>query len=70
MSENGWTEWSKYVLKTLEETNEDVKVIRQDVSKLFTEIAMLKVKAGIWGAMGGAIPVVVLLLVWMVKNGS
>ena len=37
------------------------------MSKLQTDVAMLKVKAGVWGAIAGMIPVVILLVVQSIK---
>ena len=35
--------------------------------KITEEISALKVKSGVWGAIGGVIPVVAVLLVWLAK---
>ena len=64
---NGWEEWSRYVLKTLEAQANDIKGIRADVGKIMVEIAMLKVKSGIWGAVGGMIPVAVFIVMKIMK---
>jgi len=66
---DSWREWSNFVLMELKRTNTQIedldkkieKLKDDQISKLKVEIAMLKVKAGIWGVMGGAIPVLVLL---------
>jgi hypothetical protein len=57
-----WLEWSQYVLKGIENLNEDVKDIRaamgrlhNDLASIRTEIEMLKVKSGLWGATAGAL---------------
>jgi hypothetical protein len=68
--DNGWREWSKYVLKELERLNSCIIDINEKASisvgcitTLKTEIAKLKVKSGIWGVIGGAIPVLILLII-------
>ncbi len=43
-------------------TYNEVKEMREDINKIKIDIATLKVKAGIWGLMGGVIPVVLLML--------
>ncbi len=66
---NGWREWSKYVLKELERLNEYHDSIDKAQQKIVVEIAMLKVKSGVWGAIGGAIPVVIGLAILYMKKG-
>jgi hypothetical protein len=47
--------------------------IREDfqasIRKMEVELAMLKVKSGVWGLIGGAIPVAVALLVYFLTSG-
>lgn len=59
---NGWDEWSKYVLKELERLNTCMVQIDGNIKKLSIDIAMLKVKAGIWGVIGGCIPAIAALI--------
>lgn len=70
--ENSWHEWSMYVLKELERLNEEVTKLRDGTQKrmmrISNEVAALKVKSGIWGALGGLIPIVVILAIWFVTN--
>lgn len=54
---NGWNEWKRRVLFQLEEQSKSMQLLHNDITKVKLEIAMLKVKAGIWGAMGASIPV-------------
>lgn len=66
---DSWAQWSKYVLAELKRINEaidalDVKIDRikdEQISQLKIEIAMLKVKAGVWGLLGGALPVIIFI---------
>lgn len=70
---NGWNSYQKLVLEKLDDhstaldgLNKEVKSIRvTDIPNLQVEIAMLKIKAGIWGAMAGAVPA--LLVAWFKK---
>lgn len=66
---NGWTEYRKLVLKELEDLNVEAIESRKDNIKIREEIAALKVKAGVWGMMGGAIPVIIGLIIWIIKSG-
>ena len=67
-SENGWQEWSKHVLKTLEDLNDKYESLDEKVNQIRIDIAKLQVKAGIWGAMGGAVPVVIGLAIWILRS--
>lgn len=74
--ENNWSENRKLVRHELEKLNTSVIAIQQriddirqiDIPSLKIEIAMLKVKAGFWGLVGGAIPVCLLLVEKMIFN--
>ena len=59
--QNGWTEWSKFVLKELERLNECYDKMSTDVGGIKTEIALLKLKSGAWGA-GASIATTLLIL--------
>jgi len=70
-----WAEWSKFVLMEIKRINSqlselDAKVDQlknEQISQLKVEIAMLKIKASVWGLMGGAIPVVILVARELIK---
>jgi len=62
-SEDGWDQWAKFVLKELERLNVNYEALRKEVGKIHTEIATLKVKAGLWGAAGAAVPILLMLAV-------
>lgn len=71
---NGWTEWSKYVLKELERLNECSRDTKEEVQRLHIAFesfkATMKEKtsstARLYGALGGAIPAVVtLIILWL-----
>ena len=63
---NGWQEWSKFVLRELTRLSnayEDLtKKVNDEMSIIKAEIAMLKVKSGVYGLVGGAILVLIFLL--------
>lgn len=62
MPDNGWTEWSKHVLLELKRLDAGVTALGEKMDKMRTEIAVLKVKAGVWGAVAGMVPVAVYML--------
>lgn len=69
---NGWTLYQKLVLADLERHSKDLKAINEELKehmrKVEVEIAMLKVKSGIWGLAGGMIPVAVVLVLEFLKK--
>jgi len=70
----GWNEWGRYVLFELKRigtcySNLDAKVedIRTTkIDKLIEDVATLRVKSGVWGILGGAIPVVLTLSIYLI----
>ena len=68
MNSNGWNEYEKMVLKDLGDLSEQIQLLRKDIGKLQVDIAILKVKAGIWGLMGGLIPSVTALAFFMMNK--
>ena len=71
--QNGWNEWSKHILSELERLNSSYEnlmkeVIRindqtmKDMHALKVDLATLKVKASVWGAIAGSVPVLILIV--------
>jgi hypothetical protein len=52
----GWGAYERLVLSKLDELGEDIKAMQKEQSRQSVEIAMLKVKSGLWGAVAGLIP--------------
>jgi len=42
---------------------DDLKEIKSDIKTLLQRTAILEVKAGIWGLLGGSIPIIITLLI-------
>ena len=59
---DGWNEWSRHVLAELVRLDEFGKETREEVNKLRTQVAELLVRAGLWGVVGAAIPIIGYLL--------
>jgi hypothetical protein len=55
---DGWNEWSRHVLKELERMNARQDRMDDRLGRIETEIATLKVQAGLWGAVAGIIPAI------------
>ena len=60
---NSWNEWGKHVLLELEENKRDHREIEKVLRSIKVEIAMLKVKSGIWGFVAGFIPVALAMII-------
>ncbi len=71
---DGWTKWSQYVLKELESLNEYNKSFDKRLRNIETGLASLKtefkVKSGIYGLVGSAIPVVIGLGIWALRSSG
>lgn len=71
-TENGDASWQRYqklVVGELGRLNDGLERIEKEITDLKVAIAMLQVKAGVWGLIGGAIPVAISLGVWLVMRG-
>tara|TARA_B100001939_G_C16493916_1_gene426691 strand:+ start:222 stop:434 length:213 start_codon:yes stop_codon:yes gene_type:complete len=54
-----WQEYQKYVLNELQRHNTLLERINDKLSKVDAEIATLKVKSGLWGMLGAAVPLAI-----------
>ena len=61
-SENGWHEYKRLLLFQLEEQAKDYRRVVTRLDELDRMLQRLQVRAGVWGAMAGAIPVIAALL--------
>lgn len=68
VEENSWFVWSKHVLIQLESHSKCLNEIKKEQTAIKVEIAKLKVKAGIWGLISGAVPVAIGLGIWLIKQ--
>ena len=59
---NGWREYQRLVLDKLESLEEHGRALDEKVTKLRVEVAALKVKSGLWGALAGLLPAIGILL--------
>lgn len=71
MASNNWSEWQNHVLAELTRLNDAVERVEkmndEDHRELFSNLATLKVKARVWGALAGAIPGMGLLVVLLIR---
>lgn len=65
---NGWNEWGKHVLSELKRFNEWNNELADTQRDILVQISALKVKAGIWGVIGGSVPVIIGLAIWFLRS--
>lgn len=56
MTPSGWEGYERLVMSKLNELGGDIQRVEDKVETLLIDVAMLKVKAGVWGAVAGLIP--------------
>ena len=67
-----WGEWGRHVLLALEKNEDDHTKLSETLSTIQLDIAKLQMKAGLWGALAGAVPgiaaAVIMLVVFVAKG--
>lgn len=65
---NEWNRYQELVLSKLKNLEEGQDKIEDRLSKIEIEIAMLKIKSSVWGAIGGSIPVLIMILIEFLRK--
>lgn len=65
---NGWTEWGRHVLSEMERLNGCIEGINLRLRQYDIDMTVLKVKAGVWGVLGGLIPVLVTISIMFLSG--
>jgi len=66
-NENGWNKYQELVLKSLDKHDLVLEKISDELTQIKVETGQLKVKAGLWGAVAGAIPALTVVLFNLLK---
>jgi hypothetical protein len=66
--DNGWDRYQNMVLDKLERLEERLDCVDKKVGNLRVDVGKLNVKSGIWGMIGGTIPLVVAILLYVLKG--
>ena len=61
-------EWRKWLVRKVESIEDEYKAMSGTIARLDKCIAKLNVKSGVWGLMGGAIPVIIGLTVYFLQR--
>lgn len=69
---NDWVEYRKHILLTMEslakadqKATDERNELRKEIANINTQIGILKVKSGVWGAVGSAI---ILLIAYLLSG--
>ena len=62
--DNGWSKYEKMVIDKLDDHDDKFSGIEDKLTQIQVDIATLKVKAGVWGGIGGLIPVVIAIVMF------
>jgi len=65
---NGWQEYQRLVLHELREHTDTLAEFGRALNDVKIEIGMLKVKSGLWGLMGGFVPVAIAVVLKMLSE--
>jgi len=49
-------EHRQYIVRKLDEQSAEISALHEQVTLMRIDLAMLKVRAGLWGAIAGAVP--------------
>ena len=63
-----WESYSRLVLTKLDEHEDVLQDISKELTNIRVDIGMLKVKSGLWGLIGGFIPVAIAVILNLLKN--
>ena len=66
--ENDWASLGKHVLAELKRHTEIQEKMRSELAAVGQEIAVLKFKSGLWGAVAGAVPAFAVLAVVLLSS--
>lgn len=68
MAQDEWDEYRQLVLHELKRLNDCYESLRTKVDQVALDVRETKVRSGVMGALGGAIPVVIGLGIWAIKS--
>lgn len=64
---NDWRKWSKHVLLAIERFDKSINNMSDKIENLHIDVSALKIKAGVWGLVGGLIPALIMVLIVLLK---
>lgn len=67
MEKDNWETWSNFVLKELERLNRNQEDANKQMTEIKGQIIQLQVRAGLWGGLGGLIPIAIVIILKLLK---
>ena len=64
---NGWEKLGYHVLEKLVANDDSHKEIMSELKIIAVDIAQLKIKSGVWGAVAGLIPTAIVIMYFLLK---
>lgn len=64
----GWERYQNLVIDKLDNHSKKFDEVENHLTKIQVEIATLKVKASLWGGVGGLIPIVIAIVLFFSTN--
>ncbi len=64
---NSWEKWGMHIKLELERFEIAINNMATKIEDLHIDVSALKIKAGVWGLIGGLIPAVILVLIVLLK---
>ena len=61
---DGWSKYEKMVIEKLDDHDAKFSHIEDKLTQIQVDIATLKVKAGVWGGIGGVIPAIIAIVLF------
>jgi len=61
---DGWSKYEKMVIDKLDDHDAKFSHIEDKLTQIQVDIATLKVKAGVWGGIGGMIPAIIAIVLF------
>lgn len=68
MTPQTWQEWREHILAELNRLNSSYEALDHKLDALTVQVAMLRVKAGVWGVCAGAVPVLIALAIYFLRG--
>ena len=65
---NDWSQYQRLVLSDLKELKQSVKEIQDEQVNARVELALIKQKSGLWGAISGCVTAVITIAIAYIKS--
>ncbi len=65
---NGWSKWQEHVLAELKRYGVWMGNMDKSITHIKVKVGKLQVKAGVWGIIGGMVPVTIIVVLWLIKE--